>query len=407
MFAVRVQNLVRGPLNSLPKGKSGGPTFRGVGQALGHIVRGGPKKKKGEEAPPEPDVIKDMSFEIEKGSITVIPGGDSRAIDALTRMMTGSLQPTSGRIEVNGSIAGLLRVGENLDDDSTARESIEREGRYLRVPEEREAAFREEVLEFAGLKDFEDVQVRRYSTGMSLRLGLALILCARPSVVVMGDIMGVGDLDFRERTTNRLRELAFEGMTFLLTGPAFGTDGLADRRIYIERGRLASDEILAGVSEDEDEEPASHDWHVAEFDARTAITSVEAIDVRPPAANRARTEIRVRLRTRIPSVRIRLIVDMLRDNHLLLRSVSPTMFEVEEPRWVNATVAIPPILASIPYRVRITCEVETNGRVRTMRIGHALDATPRKPPAADLDARPQFQPELQWTIDPIKPDDLP
>lgn len=403
MFAIRAVNLTRGPLNVIPKGKSGGPTFKGVGQTLATMIRGGPKKgKDGKPVSLGPDLIHDISFEIEQGSITVMPGADMRAVDALMRMLASSLQPSSGRIEVNGTISGLIRVGDNLEEDHTAYEVVANEAKYLRVADESIPRFREEVLEFAGLKDFEDVQVRRFSSGMALRLGLTMMLLAKPSVVVMGEIMGVGDLDFRQRTAELIRQMANEGTTFLLGGPGFGMDGLADRRIYFERGEISADSALAG-DDAEPEGPASHNWHVAEDQADNAVLAVDGIRVVEPTEAKPHITFRITLRAKAEAIKLRMLIDVMKDNVLVMRGVNPEIFEIAEPGWVQVAVSLPPVLAAIAYRVRIGCEVEHDGRMRTIRIANAIDAVPVNPMRpADVDAMPLLQPDFNWTIKPIE-----
>ena len=403
MFALRAVNLTRAAFNVIPKGKSGRPTFKGVGKTIAAMVRGGPKKgKDGKPIPIGPDIINDVSFEIEQGSITAMPGADMRAIDALMRMLASSLQPTSGRIEVNGSISGLIRVGDNLTDDLTAYEVIESEARYLRVPDESIPRFREEVLEFGGLKEFEDVQVRRYSSGMALRLGLGMLLQAKPSVIVLGEIMGVGDLDFRQRATERIREMAADGTTFVLGGPGFGSDDLADRRILFERGEISSD---TAVTDDDvaAEGPASHNWHVAEEQANTVVLALDGIRVVVPTEARPQTRLRIVLRSKAENVKVRIMIDLLSEKALVLRSVNPEVIEIAERGWVLVVVNLPQILAAITYRVRINLTIEHGGRTRTIRVANALDALPIDPAKpADLDAMPLLQPDFEWTIEPIE-----
>lgn len=402
MIAVRATNLIRAPLITIPKRKSGGPTFKGVGQALAGLVRGGPKKdKNGEPIRTGPDLLNGVSFELEKGTITVMPGADMRAIDALMQVMASSLPLTSGRIEVNGSIAGLIRVGDNLEDELTMYEVVPNESRYLSVPAEARDRFYEQVLEFSGLREFEDVQIRRFSTGMKLRLSLAIVLMAKPSVIVLGDVMGVGDLDFRQRATEHVKQMAEDGTTFLLGGPGFGMDGLASRRLYFEQGKISSDTSLT-EADDEPEGPATHDWHVAQGEASSGPLAITGIAVTPPGGNRRRTTFRIGLRARGSPIKVRLALDFLVEGTLIFRSVNPEAIAFDEPGWGLATVTLPPILSALTYKVRLNCTIEAATRTWTMRIANAIDAVPTHPvKAADVDVVAKLQPELEWTIEPI------
>ena len=407
MFAIRAQGLTRGPLNRLPKPKAGGPTVSSAFGALGAIVRGGPKKSRkdgadGQKGALGQDLLKDVSFTIDRGSIVALPGPDLRAIEALMRILTASLQVSAGRIEINGSIGGLVTVGANLEADLTGREAVIRERAYMRVPEEREEAFLDEVLAFSGMKEFEDVLIRRYSTGMSLRLGLAMILMAKPSVVVLGDIMGVGDLDFHQRCKEQIRQMASDGATFLLGGPAFAVDDLADRKMFFERGRISSDLSAAGDEEPEDGGPASHVWHVADDQVSCAVLGLSGISVLPPTHIRRSTHIRLHWRVKAAPQKIRLILDFLHGSIVVFRAVAREVI-VEELCWLRATVSLPPLLGALHYRVRITCISDQDGRKRTMRIAHALDAVPTAGArSTGVESIPLLRPPLDWEIAPIE-----
>jgi len=402
-FAIRAVDLTREPLNNLPKhaGEATRTRFKNVGRTLGGMLRGGPKRTDDDKG--AQNLLDNVSFEIAKGSVTAIPGADQRAMEALGRMLTGSLQPTGGRIEVRGSIAGLMRVGENLDDELTAHEIIRKEARYLNVDEDNEEAFRDEVLEFAGLRDFEDVQVRRYSTGMALRLGLSMILVARPDTVVMGDILGVGDLDFRQRTWERVKRMSEEGTTFLLIGPGYTADDTADRRFLIERGKVTGDTTVKASEEYIPEGPSTHTWHQGETFVDNIVMAVQSVNARAPTERRRRTEIRIRMAAKVESLNVRVVLDLFHEQTLVMRSVMPQVIAIEHPCAFLVTVTIPPVLAAIPYRVRLAVHGEHEGRTRTLMLNPALSAIPTKPAhAADMDTVPVIQPAWAWTIRPFE-----
>lgn len=409
MFVVRAEGLTRGPLGQLPKPRSGGPVVRHIGEALMTILRGGSAKP-----PPTAnggrrtqDVLKDLTFEIEEGSIVAFPGQDLRAIETLMRILIASLQPTGGRAMIRGTIGGLLSVGENLDMEVTGREAILRERSFMRFFGQEDAdpeAFVAEVLEFAGMKEFEDVLVRRYSTGMALRLGLAMVLVARPSTIVLGDIMGVGDLDFHERAKARIRQMADEGTTFMLCGPAFGVRDLADRLIYIERGQISRD-IAAGeeIQEEEDTGPVTHNWHVVTERQQGVAVSLVKVSVHPPTARRRTTELRMRWRLKTGAARIWPAVDVVYNNAVVFRSVAPAAIELETPGTVTTSVYLPPsFLAAVPYHVRIICDARYNNRRRLIRLPGAVEGVPAKEVlSAKGRGVPLLHPDLEWSIEPV------
>ncbi len=407
MFVVRTEGLTRGPLGQLPKPRSGGPVVRNIRQAMGTIIRGGARKDGADEGRRRSDVFTDLTFEIEEGSIVAFPGQDLRAIETLMRILIASLEPTGGRALIRGTIGGLLSVGENLDAESTGREAILRERSFMRFFGREEGdpeAFVAEVLEFAGMKEFEDVSVRRYSTGMALRIGLAMVLVARPSTIILGDIMGVGDLDFHERAKARIRQMSEEGTTFLLCGPAFGVGDLADRLIYIERGAISRD-IAAGeeIQEEEDSAPVTHNWQVATERLQGNVVALVDVSVRPPTARRRTTELRMRWRLKAAPVRIRPFVDVSHENVPVFRSVAPEAIEVEAPGIVTTSVFLPPsFLAAVPYNIRIACNARYDGKNRRIRVPGTVEGSPnRTMMTARRRAAPLLHPDLQWSFEPV------
>ncbi len=244
-----------------------------------------------------------------------------------------------------GRSAGCCRSVRISNSEATGREAILRERSFLRFTGEasdEDEAFIAEVLEFAGMKDFEDVLVRRYSTGMALRLGLSMVLVARPSIIVLGDIMGVGDLDFHERCKARIRQMADEGTTFLLSGPAFGVKDLADRLIYIERAEIVRDINAGEEIQEDDGSPVIHNWHVVANRMASTAVSLANVTVHPPTMRRRSTELRMRWRIKTGPAQIWPAVDVIRDKSMVFRSIAPEPIKVEQPSWVTTSVYVPP-----------------------------------------------------------------
>ncbi len=402
MFAIRAQGLTRAPLGRLPRPRSGGSTLSNIGGAMMSILRGGAGADA--QAQGRTSLLEDVSFEIEQGTIVAFPGQDLKAIEAMMRIMSASLAPSGGQVEINGSIKGLLSVGENLDSEATARESVLRERSFLNVREDEEGeSFLAEVLEFAGMKDFEDVMVRRYSTGMSLRLGLAMVLVARPDIVVIGDIMGVGDLDFHQRCKERIRKMADEGTTFLLAGPAFAVNDLADRVIFLERGRITRDALAGEEEEQDDSGPVTHNWHVTQEQMSSTAVNLASVDVLAPTPRRPATVIQLKWRIKRGPIEMWPIVDFLQDHMVIFRTIAPQPIKAEGPSWVKTSVRLPEhFLAAVPYHVRIVCDSSYGGRKRKMRVPHAIELVPTKPLSTGKGHLvPYLKPHFDWEIEPV------
>ena len=172
------------------------------------------------------DVLKDLSFEIAEGSVVCIAGASSSAKSALLRLLAGVVPPATGRIEMRGPVASILDIGDNLELGQTALENIESQRRLKGIAPADAEAHAAQVIAFAELHGFERVPVRKYSTGMQMRLSLALALQGNPAVVLMDDVLGVGDASFQKKCVDRLLQLKAAGCALVL---APGDEALAQQ----------------------------------------------------------------------------------------------------------------------------------------------------------------------------------
>ena len=160
-------------------------------------------------------VLKDISLEIDKGSIVCLDGPSGSGKSVLLRILAGMIQPTEGRIEIYGTVSSLLGAGENLDEAMSALENIENE-RVTQGVEADAEQYARDVIAFAGLEKFERIPVSKYSTGMTMRLSLALALQGNPDILLLDDVLSVGDLAFQQQCVERMLELKAAGCTWCL-----------------------------------------------------------------------------------------------------------------------------------------------------------------------------------------------
>lgn len=187
-------------------------------------------------------VLEDINLDIEKGAIVCLEGASGAGKTVLLRIVAGTLQPTEGRVEITGRVSSLLKPGANLDDRQTARENVEMQRRLKGLPLSEAEPFLKEVIEFAQLKGFEDLPVRTFSTGMRMRLSLGIAMLGDPDILIVDDVLAVGDIGFQERCVSRLLELRERGTTMLL---AFSDQALvrrlATRVVRLRGGGIDSD----------------------------------------------------------------------------------------------------------------------------------------------------------------------
>lgn len=160
--------------------------------------------------------LDDISFDIEKGDIFGLVGFNGAGKSTLLKIIAGVLHPTSGSVEVKGSIAPLIEVGAGFDPDLTARENIYLNGAILG----HNKAFLDEhfdrILDFAELRDFVDVPVKNFSSGMYARLGFAIATEVQPDILIVDEVLSVGDYRFQEKCEARIQEMIQNGVTVIM-----------------------------------------------------------------------------------------------------------------------------------------------------------------------------------------------
>ena len=147
-------------------------------------------------------VLSDISVDIEQGTVTCLSGPSGCGKSVLLKFLAGVIAPTSGRVEIYGDIARLLTSGDNVDQRMTAHENIQSSPLYRAAAVDVAERFQAEVIDFAELQGFEHVPLRTYSTGMLMRLNVALTLCSAAPIILMDDVFGVGDIGFQQKVVD-------------------------------------------------------------------------------------------------------------------------------------------------------------------------------------------------------------
>lgn len=160
--------------------------------------------------------LKDVSVEIKKGEVFGLVGLNGAGKSTLLKLVAGVLKPTKGTVETKGTIAPLIELGAGFDSELTAKENIYMNGAVLGYS----AAFirkrYDEIIEFSELREFEDVPVKNFSSGMYARLGFSIATVVDPDILIIDEILGVGDYKFQEKCNKRIEELMNSGTTVLM-----------------------------------------------------------------------------------------------------------------------------------------------------------------------------------------------
>ena len=183
--------------------------------------------------------LRDVSFEIKKGEVVGIIGHNGAGKSTLLKVISGILKPTDGELEVHGNIVPMLELGSGFDHDLTGRENVFLNGAILGYTEEYLKAKYDEIVAFSELGKFIDVPIRNYSSGMLMRLAFSIATVVQPEILIVDEILAVGDAAFQEKSKARMLELMSGGTTVLFVSHSLEQiREMCDRVIWLEHGNV-------------------------------------------------------------------------------------------------------------------------------------------------------------------------
>ena len=183
--------------------------------------------------------LRDVSFEVKKGEVLGIIGHNGAGKSTLLKVISGILKPTEGSVQVNGTIVPMLELGSGFDFDLTGRENVFLNGAILGYSEQFLKEKYEEIVAFSELGQFIDVPLRNYSSGMVMRLAFSIATVVNPDVLIVDEILAVGDADFQEKSKKRMLELMGGGTTVLFVSHSLPQiREMCNKAIWLEHGRM-------------------------------------------------------------------------------------------------------------------------------------------------------------------------
>lgn len=183
--------------------------------------------------------LDDVSFDIKKGDVFALIGFNGAGKSTMLKILAGVLKPTSGHVSINGNIAPLIEVGAGFDQELTARENIFLNGAILGYSKEFLDAHFENIIEFAELKDFVNVPVKNFSSGMYARLGFAIATEVRPDILIVDEVLSVGDFKFQQKCEKRIREMISKGTTVVIVSHTIDLiRNLCNRVLWLDHGKV-------------------------------------------------------------------------------------------------------------------------------------------------------------------------
>jgi ABC-type polysaccharide/polyol phosphate transport system ATPase subunit len=192
--------------------------------------------------------LKDVNLEVRKGEALGIVGHNGAGKSTMLKHLAGIMVPTKGRIEVDGRLSALIEVGAGFHPDLTGRENVYLNGVILGMTRTEVARKFDEIVDFSGLEAFIDTPVKRYSSGMYARLGFSVAAHLDPDILVIDEVLSVGDFVFRQKSLMKMRSVAAGGATVLLVSHNLrNLIELCPRSVLLEGGSMLADGDTPGI----------------------------------------------------------------------------------------------------------------------------------------------------------------
>lgn len=181
--------------------------------------------------------VKDVSFQVREGEAWGLVGSNGSGKSTLLKAISGILKPYKGSITINGSVAPLIELGAGFDQEMTARENIYLNGCVLGHTEQFMKEHFDEIVDFAGIEQFLDSPIKNYSSGMKARLGFSVATMVKPDILIVDEILSVGDYKFRQKCEKRMQELLAGGTTLLYVSHNIDeVKRLCDHAVWLDQG---------------------------------------------------------------------------------------------------------------------------------------------------------------------------
>lgn len=195
--------------------------------------------------------VKDLSFQVARGECLGIVGHNGAGKSTILKLLSGITAPTSGQITIRGRLSAMVELSAGFQADLTGRENIFLSGSILGMTRREIASRVERIVEFSGISDFIDSPLKRYSSGMSVRLGFSIAAHVQPHILILDEVLAVGDAAFQARCLDRIEELQNEGTTIVFASHDLAAlERLSDRALLLEHGKLMMSDTPKKVIEE-------------------------------------------------------------------------------------------------------------------------------------------------------------
>ena len=236
-IAIRVENL--GKKYTIGANQA---RYQTVRESLSNAFHQSFRTNKGQKSTEENAIwaLKDVNFEVKQGEVLGIIGRNGAGKSTLLKILARITKPTTGRIELNGRVGSLLEVGTGFHPELTGRENIYLSGAILGMRRQEIIRKFDEIVDFAEIEKFLDTPVKRYSSGMYMRLAFAVAAHLEPEILLVDEVLAVGDAEFQNKCLGKMGEVANEGRTVLFVSHNMtAVKTLCKKGMLIEKGKVS------------------------------------------------------------------------------------------------------------------------------------------------------------------------
>jgi len=362
--------------------------------------------------------LKDVSFDVDHGSVLGIIGSNGAGKTTLLKVIAKVIAPTEGRVRGRGRVVSLLELGAGFDDEATARENVYMNAAMNGVPRADAARRLDDIIAFAELGDFVDTPLQYYSSGMYLRLAFSVAINMDPAILLADEILAVGDIAFQERCLTKVRELARDrGLTVLFVSHDMeAISRICDRVIWLKGGRIHADgrpaevvadyqnaawEQMSATATPDVKPQADHVGRYGEI-LDVKLLSADGREIGSPPRNED-VFVRIRFRTLRARSHVRCAFELYSKGVLVLRSAQPELTFVRRDKPYEALARIPAnLLAETSYTITATVtlvrgETDEYDLVLNKAVAFLVYGEQGVESGAKLQRKGVVDPTLEWS----------
>ena len=212
---------------------------KGFSLKQGFIDFFNPKKRKTKKKKEEFWALKDIDFKVNKGEVIGFIGSNGAGKSTLLKIVSGVMKPTKGNVNTYGNICPMIELGAGFDMDLTARENIYLNGAVMGYSKNFIESKMEEIIEFSELSEFLEVPVKNFSSGMVARLAFSIATVVEPEILIVDEILSVGDIAFQAKCEEKMKNMINNGATVLYVSHSLSSiKSICNKVIWLEKGKL-------------------------------------------------------------------------------------------------------------------------------------------------------------------------